>query len=124
MEQVWPGLIISLTVAAVTALGGLAYRHPIAYHKLGRAILSWMIGAFSIGAIWNLSNAAASNAVSQIASGPDKDAAIAAIHAVGVPAWILLSMVASGVYLVLLGNLWKLLAVEKEPKNKGGDKSP
>lgn len=120
IEQIIAGLVVT----GVTALGAFAYRHPRAYYHIGRPVMSWLLIGFVIGSIWNISNYAARDALTQqsaLLSTLDSRTIIAlqaAIRGVAVPAWIMVLMLAAMIYMTGLAWLWKLVAMDKEPSQK------
>ena|SRR5713226_6225404 len=118
MDKLLPGLI----VAALSGLTFLAYKHPLAYHKIYTWLMYVLYAFAAVGMIWDWSNAVTTGAIYQFV-GLEKIDEVTKITSelkifsrtmwIG---WFLFMM-----YLLFLDNLPLILGnKKKQPPNKKG----
>jgi hypothetical protein len=105
--------ISAIAVAAIGGLAFLAYREPLIYRHLQKALMYLLYVTLAFAMIWNVSNTMARHAVAETLMGnPNYEKVTAAIDSVLIAfSWAIIGFAVSATYLIFLG--WLSESVEK-----------
>jgi hypothetical protein len=116
-------LFVSLTVAAVSALGFLAYKHPKAYNVLALCLMVVLTLLFAGTGIWNIAIGRAYLALYDAIPSTNQENARHIVAAAKTPSTWTYVIVGFIFYIQLLRGLPSLLEFYKEEKPTGSETS-